>query len=244
MSGTAGKMLPAAGLLFGSASYDAYFAANFTPTAWWKLNEVSGSTAAADSSGNGWTATVNSTGITFGNAAGPTGDTCLEAIGNALIGSLETSLVGAGTTFSLVAWFASLNNQNQNASGIILENSGGSGTQGVVMAVSTVSGAVDNVYINVGAANCQYNTTPAAGTWHMIAATFDGTNVRLYLDGVLVAGPTAATLSWRSGYSWTMLNYPGATGGASSLACYLAEVAVFHGSVLTPTQIANLYAAA
>ena len=36
-----------------------------------------------------------------------------------------------------------------------------------------------------------YNTTLATGTWHYVAMTYDGTNLRGYLDGSLVAGPTA-----------------------------------------------------
>ena len=38
-----------------------------------------------------------------------------------------------------------------------------------------------------------YAFTPTAGRWYHIAITYDGTNVRGYVDGALVAGPTAAS---------------------------------------------------
>ncbi len=235
------------------ATYDPYFSSHFTPTAWWKLNDAALSTTAADSSGNGHTATLTGgTGITFGNSAGmvspgpaPTGDACLKATGNAAIGCLETSFIASGTTFSLVAWFASINNAAQNASGYILTSTAGNSTEGVALAVSTVSGVVTNVFVQMGqsGALCQYNVT-LGSSWHMVVATYDATSLRLYIDGALGAGPTAATLVWNGSTTWTMLNTPGTVGGAGALACYLAEVAVLQGTVLTATQISNLYAAA
>lgn len=38
-----------------------------------------------------------------------------------------------------------------------------------------------------------YVFTPTVGRWYHIAITYDGTNVRGYVSGVLVAGPTAAS---------------------------------------------------
>lgn len=38
-----------------------------------------------------------------------------------------------------------------------------------------------------------YVFTPTVGIWYHIAMTYDGTNVRGYLNGVLVGGPTAAS---------------------------------------------------
>lgn len=45
----------------------------------------------------------------------------------------------------------------------------------------------------VGVDGPTYNTTLTAGTWYHIAYTYDGTNVRGYINGSLVAGPTAAS---------------------------------------------------
>lgn len=45
-----------------------------------------------------------------------------------------------------------------------------------------------NLRIRKGSANTNITTpTPADGLWHHYAGTYDGTNSRLYLDGVLVA---------------------------------------------------------
>lgn len=45
----------------------------------------------------------------------------------------------------------------------------------------------------------EYTVTLTANTWYHIAVTYDGTNVRGYVDGTLQAGPTAASGDGSSG---------------------------------------------
>lgn len=139
---------------------------------WWKLDETSG-LAAADSSGNGNDGTLN-------NMAGnewTTGqiDGALEFDGDndhiAGIGNCPTG------DYTVAGW---------------AKDTGGSGWKALYSADQEIwlgvnSGASAAVWLDCGGNNKGANT--AAGTWTQnawrhIAATWDGTDLHLYLDGI------------------------------------------------------------
>lgn len=45
----------------------------------------------------------------------------------------------------------------------------------------------------INGSDADYTVTLSTGTWYQVVCAYDGTNLRLYLDGSLVAGPTAAS---------------------------------------------------
>lgn len=80
-----------------------------------------------------------------------------------------------------------------------------------------------------------YNITLGTGTWFHIVYTYDGTNVRGYVNGALVAGPTAASGngSGVQGDSFVLSSHP-------SGAVKIDDVCVFN-RVLTAAEVLSLY---
>lgn len=72
--------------------------------------------------------------------------------------------------------------------------------------------------------------------WHHIVYTYDGTNVRGYLDGALVAGPTAASGNGSAAGS-DLFTLVGNTGSNPTL---FDDVAVFNRA-LTATEVLNIF---
>jgi hypothetical protein len=78
------------------------------------------------------------------------------------------------------------------------------------------------------------------GNWQFVAGTYDGRNMRLYLNGDLVAGPTAYSGPIDQGlassvYVGALVGYPGVTFNAQT-----AELGLW-GRALQPAQIEWLY---
>ena len=213
----------------------------------YRLGEASGSTTAVDSSGKG----ANGTYQGSMTATTPTPNACPRDTGRSYVLNGSTSFVSTPssfrnpTTFSEEVWF-----RTTVPGGMLM----GFGSNQVA-----TSGQHDRqIYINTSgqlvfgaySGTTQVVTSPTAyndGSWHHVVATMSAsTGMRLYADGVLVASnaaytaPENATGYWRIGYD-TISGWPGApsnywfTGSMRFAAVY--------SSVLTPTQVANHYAA-
>lgn len=155
------------------------------PLAGYAYKEGSGSTT-ADNSGNGHTATLNNATFTTGHGDGD------GAITNTAATQGATSTVPAiTTTVTLMAWIKPLQltaGTSYLACGILQSFNGntdiGLWTQRGDFSTSNVLQA--NVRISGGlvAAN---HTAMTVGSWEHVAVTYDGTNIRLYRGGTLVA---------------------------------------------------------
>ncbi|MDD2286860.1 MAG: LamG domain-containing protein [Paludibacter sp.] len=84
-----------------------------------------------------------------------------------------------------------------------------------------------------------YETTLTTGQWYYVGATFDNTNVKLYLNGQLVA-TTAGSGTGSSSSSDRIFAFGGETDGTASFKGYLDEWAVFD-AVLTQAQLEAIY---
>lgn len=161
------------------------------PLAYWRLDETSGTTA-KDISGNSNNGTISASGVTKGMPSGLVydADTSMFFNGNGQItGSISSMPSGAGT-WSMEAWinFAKIGSLLQ-----MIMNIGtfGVNNQSAFLCMDT-SG-----FAQIGTFNGNHSSSTliTLGIWHHIVGTYDGTNMRLYLDGQLILGPVAQTMA-------------------------------------------------
>jgi hypothetical protein len=136
--------------------YNTYLA-SLGPLAWWKLDDPAGSATVADSSGNGYTGTVNG-GVTLGEVGPGTGGT--SALFDGSTGYIATDANSSYAAFSIIAWL-NLPAAVGGAQGVLV---------GYLANGSSISGAVSP------------NTIVGEG-WTMAALTYDGNTITLYLNG-------------------------------------------------------------
>jgi chitodextrinase len=186
---------------------------------YWNLNESSG-TSAADSSGNGGTATL---------VGSPTWTTGVAGNGLTLNGTsqyLNAGNVGSAA-FTLSAWV----NATPDSSGA---------WHSVVIKQNSFGFEMNNgvVYASVGDGSSWSGTVQApiaSGVWKHIVQTYDGTNNRIYVDGVLVASGTGSLTNTSSNLligSWN--------GSSEFFNGKIDEVRVYNGA-LTSAEVSTLY---
>ncbi len=161
-------------------------AAQTGPVAHWQLNEGSG-TIAGDSSGNGnfgtlangpvWTTGIEGTALRFDGV-----DDYVE-VGN-------SASLNPAAELSLAVWV----NASSFSSTQLLVSKYGAG--GIQYFMRIQSGGRVRFGLNAGGMVTDVNTNTAlsANTWHHVAATYDGTQMRVYVDGVLDAFATKTGL--------------------------------------------------
>lgn len=107
---------------------------------------------------------------------------------------------------------------------------------GRVELVRTLNGASDACQTAAGTGVLQ-------GKTHHLAATYDGTNMRVYIDGVLAAGPTASSKSLVNVAS-ALVNIGRLPSGANYLDGRLDEWSFWDGTALSAANVADLAAKA
>lgn len=90
---------------------------------------------------------------------------------------------------------------------------------------------------NVAHQGAYYNVTLGTSGWYHIVYTYDGTNVRGYVNGELVAGPTAAS---GNGSGTTSASTTIGTTTGTSLAAKFDDVAIFD-KALSADEVTTLY---
>ncbi len=172
---------------------------------YWKFDEGTGSLA-YDSSGNlntgSWNGTLGSqwrTGIVTG-AGNFNGSNNYVSVAN------SPSLDITGNQITMSAWFYANNTGNY---GRILSKQTPTGTAYYAMIVNnTFDGIYAAVRTSAGAVsqNIWYPLLPS--TWTHAVITYDGANVKLYINGVFVNQvPLTGTISSAAPYALTMGNY-------------------------------------
>ena len=211
-----------------------------TPAAYWRLGEASG-TSATDSSGNGVTGTYNGT-VTLGVTGAITGDSN-KAVSVAGAGYLSASGSGGlnvtGSALTVEGWVKGASQSNYT---YIVSKSDGNGAVGY--SLYTGSTGTLSFFVHTSASGLVTATAPTSpwdNQWHYVAGTYDGSAVRLYIDGAPVASSAATgTITSSSSAAFNLGRY---NGGGYAFSGSLDEFAV-SASALSPTDIVSrLYGA-
>ncbi len=210
-----------------------------SPIAYWRLGEASG-TVATDEKGSYPGTYVGSP--TLGVTGAVTGDTAVTFDGSTewMTVANSTPFEFSGTApFSLEAWFKHTPDANFRRIFSIEDPAIGKGIQ--VAASNLGGGSLDFLRGNSSTTSDLGVTGLSPGVFHQVVATYDGTNMRLYVDTAEVPGsPLPSSLSILTGKTFRLGAYPT---GAAAFNGALDEPAVYNYA-LTPTQIAAHYAAA
>jgi hypothetical protein len=230
------------------------------PELFWRLDGAGG--FGADSSGNGRTATVTGALPVDGVTAGNTGAR-LDGVGGEVAADAPTAL---GTAWSTSLWFRSssrlggaLAGRSDAASGpgtttdrvIWLDNDGKVVT---ALQAAPAAGAPPPRPGRTSFTLVRSPLTYTDGRWHHVTATYDGTTLRLYVDGTSVGSAAAAATAplaqgyLRAGYvdlarfySVFGINFSGTPAPSSyHLDGSLDEIAGW-STALTAEQVAGLF---
>ncbi len=210
--------------------------ASLAPSAWWKLNDAVGSTTAIDSSGNGYTGTVNG-GVTFGQTGPITGtpsDTA--ALFDGSTGYISTGFKPTFSAITILVWVNAIPTSFGSNTRVLA--AGGAGGSGFDFYVQNGVG----IYIEQGGTEYpsygSWLRNPGSG-WEMWTLTWDGATVKGYYQGVQQFSQAAAPGAITCANALTLgAYYP----GFDFFPGAISEVAIFP-TALTASQISSLYAA-
>ncbi|HLX47910.1 MAG TPA: LamG-like jellyroll fold domain-containing protein [Streptosporangiaceae bacterium] len=206
-----------------------------TPTAFYRLAEPSGATIIADSSGNGADGAYSGQ-ETLGQPAALASDPASSAGYTSCcsgIGSANPALPLYNTSRTVEAW---VNTSSGTTNQAIVGYGPTSTDEAFIVSVSASS-------INVDGWN-DYLAFPTPrpvddGHWHMLAASYDGTTVTVYLDGQQVGSAQfAGTVNTLGPSGLSMASFP----GYNVLNGEEADVAVYPAALTAATLTAHFSA--
>ena len=215
-----------------------------SPTGYWRFDETSGAVA-ADSSGNGNNWTYIGT-PTYGTNAALFSDTASKSVRigypTSYVHSAATPTLGALSSFTLEVWALPASVPVSSFGAIAIRGVDGQAghigmfqsNTGVIHFTMTTSTIIGTVYF------ADSPTGYFDGAFHHLVGTWDGSLMRLYVDGaqVITAATTGtlqtATAPWHMGVMY---------GGPWTWDGYVDEMAYYENQVLTAAQIRDHYVA-
>jgi hypothetical protein len=216
------------------------------PSLYWPLTDASGSTTAADASGNGNTGVYSKAGVTYGVASPVEGSGGLGITLGATGQVVSAHAVTTPTTYSEALWFKTTSTSGGNLATF------GSSANGTAS-----NTAQDRSIYLTAAGNLVFGTWPQQvitiqspgsynnGQWHFVVVTQGADGMHLYMDGKLVASNTTSSAQSYTGYwqlggttngGWTNRTTGAFTGSVSDAALYLS-------TELSASQVSTLYSA-
>lgn len=224
-------------------------AAGFTTNlkGWWKMDDVSGTTV-TDSSGQSHTGTASRADIN-GGAAGKFlySGTFVSASSDKVTITDHSDLKPTGN-FTLLAWVKTSTTgvnqtifqsraQNTNYSGLMIRVTGSN-----VFQIN--SGRNTGTTANTDYKEVNGTKTVTDGLWHFIAATWNGSTLKIYTDG---ADEQSASWSNAPGYQATNYVRIGSRNNTGTdidfMNGYIDDVQIINGTALTADQVSTLYGA-
>ena len=200
------------------------------PLAWYKLDDASGITA-VDSSGNGYTGTLMGPTWTTGKKAGGlnfNGFNDYVSIADAVAFDVTNALTVAGWIKCTGAW-------NTGSTVDVVLRKGDSNPNNWQLSVS--DGRVELGLDMNDEAGIRGNTVLALNRWYHVAGTWDGTNGRVYVDGVQDNTPTAKAAPIGTD---ARAVYLGGRIGSTDVHTGPVDEVRFYNRCLTAAEIANL----
>lgn len=221
------------------SSYSATIAAN-SPVAYWRLDDASGATSAADSSGHNSAATYNGS-AGFGQAGALAGDADTAVGFDGLSTYLEApDILNPNTSLSLEAWV-----KTTATSGVIIDQPYALGTTQSYALELSGGKAEAEVYAHPfgnPSANFAYTVTGTSavddGLWHHLVMTFGSGTLDVYVDGSLQASTSTNLFVQDSTLSLEIGRFDSA--GNQYFAGSMDEVAIY-GSTLSAGQVSADY---
>lgn len=213
-------------------------------TAWWKYKEGTGTTT-TDSTGNGNNGTLTSTtwtaGRISGNALSFNGSTSAQT-------NVNATLFGFSTGFTYIGWIK-ITDVTVNGT-LIYKGDNDVVNDGWAIGVGA-NGGNPTVLIRAEGSGSDLiyavNTTAVNGSWHMIAATWDGVvtsaaGCHIYFDGVEQSSIVASSGSGSHADSQSLLPIvgKGLAPSASFFGGVMDEVRMY-SAPLTSAQILQIY---
>lgn len=209
---------------------------------WWKFDEGSGTTA-ADSTGDGYTATLFN-GISW--VTGKIGDAVSANGTNQYVGMPTIDLSGTSAV-TIAAW---VNRTYSTAGGhTLLEDSANFNSSttgfGLFPDDNTCQGIMAALNGNVGySVNCY--AQPSSGAWHHIAVVYDKTKagssaISLYIDGVLQPPTQEPDISTNTNAFGNNPIYLFARGGSQQYSTGIVDDLRLYDEALSAAQIQQIY---
>lgn len=197
-----------------------------TPTAFWNLDQASGSSrtdscsSPADLSVNGTVTQVTGKINYAANAASG-----LNYLSNVLASKLQTG----GGSYSFAGWF-----KLDSAGGGTIAANGGSGT-GWKLTASTTAITLTNYLDFVNFSTYTKTVSLSTGTWYFLCGYYDGANMGLSIDGATFTTNASTYAASNSSNMYLTGDFASGMQGA------LDEFGYWVGHVLTSTEKDNLY---
>jgi hypothetical protein len=221
------------------------------PSLWWRFNTLTGATTVNDLSGNGNNGTVVNTGLTFGTAnAGliPCDSTyAMRQPGAAAsTGFVATPTVRtAPTSYTISTWVRSGSLTGGRVLGFGSSATAGSATHDRALLFDRSGRPVFHVRTSTGNLLLTGPSRVTDNVLHWLAASFDGSVAKLYVDGALVATSLPVTPAaaypgyWRAGWDQNVATLiPTSRNQANTRQ---DEVAIWEGRVLSGSEISTLW---
>lgn len=217
------------------------------PVAWWRLGDRAAGSTAADETGNGSTGTYDAGAVDAASLLNSNTDHAVNAANGGVIVSTGAALQGlSGTALSIEAWvhFDTVSAGTAPASwDYVIEQVIGVSNSKYYLWWGTQSGTTGWVFgFSPSSGNFRdhrFAWTPTVDTTYHVVATADASNVRVYVNGVLIGTVAKGAGSIQAGGANARIGrYGGGTGG--NFPGVLDEVAVYN-TTLSPTRIQAHY---
>ncbi len=171
-------------LLIPQTTYAALNGPGSSLVGWWKLDDGQGATSAFDSSGNSRTGTINGTPNSTSTSYYLLGSAYEFDASNDWIDVADFVEAENTTTLTVGGWFKSSVAASTSAMTIMSKMRGISGFSG--WSLTRTSAEKFQFYANNGSVTgtALSDSTYADTDWHHVMAVYNGTDIRIYVDGV------------------------------------------------------------